>query len=742
MNYLSKNWSAVLLSIMIVFGIALAACSQEPETVEVTRVVEVEVPGPEVEVPGPEIEVTRVVEVMVEPETAVSVIPFEMEWAASGHANADAEAFIHWNEDDPAEVPTACAKCHSTPGFMDFVGADGSEFGVVDAAAPIGTTIECQACHNDATLELTSVVFPSGAEVTDLGPEARCMQCHQGRASTVTVNQSIADAGLAEGDDDTTSEDLGFTNIHYFAAAATQYGNLAQGGYEYAGKTYDSRFEHVEGFDTCVDCHSPHTLEVQLDECVACHEGVETAEDLQNVRMAGSLVDYDGDGNLEEGIYFEIEGMREILYGMMQTYASEVTGTPIVYDTHSYPYFFIDSDGDGAVTEGEAVFPNAYNAWSPRLAKAAYNYQASLKDPGRFAHGGKYIIQLLYDSIEDVNVGLASPVDTSMLRRIDHGHFAGSEEAFRHWDGEEDGGIVSASCSKCHSANGLPLLLTEGVSISQPAANGFRCDTCHSDLDTFARYESLEVTFPSGATVSFGEDNLDANLCINCHQGRESTVSVDRVIGDADADTVTEGLSFRNVHYFAAGATLFGTEVKGVYEYAGQTYLGRNEHVAGFDSCIECHNTHALEVEVNECAECHENVESAADLHAIRVSETDFDGDGDAAEGIYGEVDTMRAALYAGIQAYATDNASTDAIAYNAGRYPYFFIDANGDGELGADEGDRYVTWTPRLLRAAYNYQYSLKDPGAYAHNGQYMIQVLYDALNDIGADTAGMTRP
>ena len=43
---------------------------------------------------------------------------------------------------------------------------------------------------------MTSVTFPSGVEVTGLEAEARCIQCHQGRASTVSVNQSIADAGL------------------------------------------------------------------------------------------------------------------------------------------------------------------------------------------------------------------------------------------------------------------------------------------------------------------------------------------------------------------------------------------------------------------------------------------------------------------------------------------------------------------------------------------------------------------
>ena len=732
---MSKRRSLVLLGVLILLLSAfLVACggsggtAQQP--VEVTRLVEVAGPATEVEV-------TRVVEVVATP--AVPVIPFAEEWTNSPHNDVTAEAFNHWNEEDPAEVPTECAKCHSTPGYRDYVGADGSEVNVVDAPAPIGTTVQCDACHNPATMAKTSVIFPSGIEITNLGDESRCMECHQGRASTVSVDQRIADAGLAE-DLDTVSADMGFTNIHYYAAAATQYGTLAKGGYEYAGKSYDGRFDHVASHNTCIECHNPHTLEVNLEQCQACHTDVETAEDLVNIRMAGSLVDYDGDGDMEEGVYYEIEGLRDLLWQAMMAYSTEKGGATIGYNEAAYPYFFNDTNGDGTLGEDEAVFDNAYATWTARLSKAAYNYQVSKKDPGRYAHGGKYIIELLYDSIEDLNTAIATPVDLSAAHRIDHGHFAGSEEAFRHWDGEEEGGgIVPGTCAKCHTATGQPQFIAEGVTISQPATNGLNCATCHNNLQEFTVYEVQSVKFPSGATVSFGEDELAANMCLNCHQGRESTVSVNQRIGNLGGDEVSENLRFVNIHYFAAGSTLFGTEVKGAYEFADKEYTGRNLHVPGFDTCTECHSIHELTVEVQECGDCHEGVETAEDLRTIRVSDTDYDGDGDVEEGAFGEVDTMRQALLAAIQNYAANTAGT-AIVYNSAAYPYWFADADGNGEVNGEEGG-FASWTPNLLRAAYNYQDSQKEPGAYAHNTSYILQILYDSIQAVGGDTTGMTR-
>ena len=53
-------------------------------------------------------------------------------------------------------------------------------------------------------------------------------------------------------------------------------------------------------------------------------------------------------------------------------YGSQVSGTPIAYNPASHPYFFVDANSNGQVDADESA---AYNAWTPRLLKAAYNYQ-------------------------------------------------------------------------------------------------------------------------------------------------------------------------------------------------------------------------------------------------------------------------------------------------------------------------------------------------------------------------------
>ena len=659
--------------------------------------------------------------------------PYYEDWAESGHGDWAAEAFTHWNDD--GEISTSCAKCHSEGGFLDFLGADGSAAGTVDAAAEIGTVVSCATCHNDKAGELASVTFPSGEEVTGLGAEARCLACHQGRESTVSVNEAIDGAGMAE-DPDTVSADLGFKNIHYFAAGATQYGTLAKGGYEYADQLYDRRFVHVEEMGTCIGCHDQHSLEVREESCADCHGGARDRNGFEEIRMVSSLAsDYDGDGDLEEGVFHEIEGLKTLLYAAIQAYAGEVVGLAIVYEGHTYPYFFIDTDGDGVADPEEAGYGNRYNAWTARLVRATFNYQFSMKDPGGFAHNAKYLIQLLYDAIDDLNGQLASPIDITNADRTDKGHFDASAEAFRHWD--EDGG-VSSSCSKCHGGEeGFRVYLTFGVSVEVEPSNGMSCETCHNTFDTYETVAVDSVTFPGDITVE-DEGNV-SNICMTCHSGRESKATIDEKIAAGS-------LGFRNVHYLPAAATLLGTDAMVGYEYDGRTYAGRRVHAGGSD-CLDCHDAagtdhtfHVEEILATNCSSCHVGALVPEDL---RFRTTDYDGDGDALEPLADEVSTMAEALMSEIQTAA--DAGGEPICYDSHAYPYFFIDTDGDGVCGGGEAiypNRYGDWTAALMKSAHNFQITQKEPGAWAHNFDYIAELLIDAIEDLGGDVSAFVRP
>lgn len=304
------------------------------------------------------------------------------QWAASGHANYAGEPFNYWNAS--GAVPATCAKCHSKDGFVDFV-ADGT----VVATAKLGTTLSCGTCHingdtpalyTDASTRwddlvnnpaLEDVVFPS-ALTADLGDASNiCMACHQGRSSTPTVNTRIADGNLA------------FSNIHYFAAAATLFGTDVQGGYEYGADSFigtqtyrgqNTFAAHPATLTTCTGCHLRegalnHTFVPDVTRCstVSCHTAATTFNAL---------------GGSPGANYADITALKTQLLGVIK--ASGVT------QETGYPYFS--------------------NITTAAQLKACYNWQVADKEPCGYIHNGIYIKQLLYDSIVDLSAGAVTPV--------------------------------------------------------------------------------------------------------------------------------------------------------------------------------------------------------------------------------------------------------------------------------------------------------------------------------------------
>ncbi|NNU81981.1 polyheme membrane-associated cytochrome C [Halovulum dunhuangense] len=308
-------------------------------------------------------------------------------WLDGPHGDYRSPAFTHWNPE--GEVPAACAACHSESGMLDWLGADGSAPLAVEHPGTINTVIGCAACHVSEAGALDAVPFPSGVTVGGLGSSATCTVCHQGRASADSV--ASATDGM---DPDAVSPDLRFINVHYGVAAAVLHGADARGGFEYPGRDYAGRFRHVPSVGSCVACHEPHTTEVDTGRCFACHQGT---GDITGIRTRHA--DFDGDGVTSGGIASEIEGLHAVLGNAIATYAREIAGSPIGYAPGRFPYFFNDSDGDGAISDAEALGPNRYASWTPRLLMAAYNYQLVARDGGAWVHNPAYAIQLLHDSI-------------------------------------------------------------------------------------------------------------------------------------------------------------------------------------------------------------------------------------------------------------------------------------------------------------------------------------------------------
>lgn len=306
----------------------------------------------------------------------------------SAHADATRYGFSRWNKE--GTVAATCAGCHSTQGFLDMIGADGSAMGTVDHPVPAGSAIECAACHHEKVAAIGSVAFPSGQVIAEPGASASCLTCHQGRASRQSIDTATAKAAA----DDTVSEDLKFINVHY-AAGAVWAGAAGKGGYEYPGQSYAGVFGHAPGAQTCTDCHDPHSTQVTEASCTSCHGD----RPVQAIRVGSA--DLDGDGDQSEGLAGEIHGLHAALGQAISAYAAHVGAKPILY-AGTYPYFVTDLNGNGELDAEDTELTNAYVGFTPRLLRATYNYQVVAVDPGAWAHNPAYAAQLLHDSIADL----------------------------------------------------------------------------------------------------------------------------------------------------------------------------------------------------------------------------------------------------------------------------------------------------------------------------------------------------
>lgn len=305
------------------------------------------------------------------------------------------------------------------------------------------------------------------------------------------------------------------------------------------------------------------------------------------------------------------------------------------------------------------------------------------------------------------------------------GHSDAGSVSFSYWN---EAGAIPPVCAVCHSGAGFrsfhgfdgsaPGLPEQPV----PVGGVVDCETCHNPgLAAVA-----EISMPSGIMhpVTGGEAS-----CMTCHQGRAAGATVIRAVEGKSEDAPDPALGFINPHYATAAATMLGGYGGMGYHYPGKDYSGRFLHARPVETCASCHDPHSLTVAEQTCLTCHASG-NAADIRIARVS---FDGSGDTRKGIRQDIAANAARLLGLIEDYAAQVVGVP-VHYDGSRHPYFFADANADGV--ADQADGrpvpYASWTPRMLKAAYNWKFVGSDKGIHVHNPHYALELLYDSMEDL----------
>jgi hypothetical protein len=226
---------------------------------------------------------------------------------------------------------------------------------------------------------------------------------------------------------------LGFSNPHYKGAAGMLLGTVTKVGFEYPAKTYAGQKLHPFGSKaSCVGCHDPrasgHTFEIAevagtTCQASGCH-GTANYHAYKSVSHDGSL-SFDGHSP-SETLGEQVTHISDRLLAAIQAYAAAPPAdaippppavfvpTPICYNSHANPYWFKDNGAGGGVAGNGVCEPGETSSYTfnPTLLKAAFNYQWSQKEPGAWAHNFDYIVQLMFDSIENLGgstTGLVRP---------------------------------------------------------------------------------------------------------------------------------------------------------------------------------------------------------------------------------------------------------------------------------------------------------------------------------------------
>ncbi|MEE9441371.1 MAG: hypothetical protein V3V99_01735 [candidate division Zixibacteria bacterium] len=270
----------------------------------------------------------------------------------------------------------------------------------------------------------------------------------------------------------------------------------------------------------------------------------------------------------------------------------------------------------------------------------------------------------------------------------------------------------SGSCRPCHTNEGFIASVT-GADVTADHFTSVGCFTCHdphNDGD-FALRTTAAVTLGNGATYNRGR----SNLCVACHHGR-------RDIETYVVDSVELSGHF-GPHHSNQSDMLIG---ENAYEYDGYDYDDDSWHSTGVaEGCVTCHfdnsvdyvmggHTFWMETEEDENTDacnvdgCHATYTEIDDFD--RVTDFDFDGDGDDTEGVQTEIDDLMEEL--------------ETLLIAAGLLEYI---AEDDAWEPTDD---LVVPDADSVGAIFNWAFVHEDKSHGIHNTRYAAALLQSSIN------------
>jgi hypothetical protein len=297
-----------------------------------------------------------------------------------------------------------CVRCHTAPGFRNFVELGGTTY----VTNTVYEAITCAACHDphDATnphqlRAAHTYTLPEGTTVTNVGSGALCMTCHHSRNGE--VNQNIENYKLGKPT---------WANGSSFGVHDSTAGDMIEGVNAYTyGKEIPSGSHNAVIPNVCVGCHMQpvapdhpaftkaggHTYSMSypvvsggvtktvdlVDVCVKCHGHIE--------EFNFARKDYDGDGVID-GVQTEVQHLLDNLSRLL-------------------PNSTYRADGN-YVADGLVKSPSVKTNWQTKFLQAAWNWQFVNVEGSKGIHNAPYAVGVLKASIADLtgdanNDGLA-----------------------------------------------------------------------------------------------------------------------------------------------------------------------------------------------------------------------------------------------------------------------------------------------------------------------------------------------